>query len=229
MHTISIFGLKGGTGRTTLTMALASALVAQGRRVLVVDATDRATSGRAYTLTAWATRQHEDGTARNALEALPLTADGDLEEALARAARRGIDIALIDTEAWPNAHHPVAADTADLVLVPFLNWVEAETVSRRLEHAGETAPIFGVEAGADRDELRRRRALRSFGGPTLRTALPRSDVFARMPGMGRLDRLVAALDDPEAAKGQAWVAAQELATEVLWLLQGFALKPAVSD
>ena len=30
MHTISIFGLKGGTGRTTLTMALASALVAQG-------------------------------------------------------------------------------------------------------------------------------------------------------------------------------------------------------
>ena len=47
--------------------------------------------------------------------------------------------------------------------------------------------------------------------------------------MGRLDRLVAALDDPEAAKGQAWVAAQELATEVLWLLQGFALKPAVSD
>ena len=203
MHTISIFGLKGGTGRTTLTMALAAALVAKDRRVLVVDATDDARRGHDTSLAGWTERQREDGLADDALEALALAADDDLKDALARAARRGIDVALVDTEAWLNGHHPVAADTADLILVPFLGWVEAETISRRLEPAGETAPIFGVEVSADKDELRRRRALGHFGGPTLRTALPRSDVFARMPGMGRLDRHVAALDDPGAADAQA--------------------------
>ena len=39
MHVIALHAIAGGTGRTTLALALASAFAAQQRRVLVLDAT----------------------------------------------------------------------------------------------------------------------------------------------------------------------------------------------
>lgn len=42
MHTITFFGIKGGVGRTTATMALASGFLALGKRVAVMDCSDPA-------------------------------------------------------------------------------------------------------------------------------------------------------------------------------------------
>ena len=242
MHTITIFGLKGGTGRTTLTMALASALVAKGRRVLLVDATDESAMTRAGALLAWVACQREDGTAKDAVEARVLAADDDLEEVLARAARRGVDIALIDTDGHLNAHHSAAGGAADVVLVPFLGKLEAESVRDRLHHAGDTAPLFGIEVCMESHALRRRQAVDAFGGPVLMTALPRAGLFKRMQTTGRIDRLVADLDgpDPEGTAGapgyierdsirHAWARMQELATELSWLLEGYVLERAEID
>lgn len=41
MRTITLFANKGGSGRTVSTMALASGFLAQGRRVTVMDCSDR--------------------------------------------------------------------------------------------------------------------------------------------------------------------------------------------
>ncbi|WP_299845450.1 cellulose synthase operon protein YhjQ/BcsQ [uncultured Jannaschia sp.] len=234
MHTISIFGLKEGTGRSTLTMALAAALVAKNYRVLIVDATDGTTTRRDVSLEGWVAHQHRDGTAEDALEVCVPDSDDSLENLLTGAAWRGIGITLVDTGARLNAYHTALAQICDLVLVPFISEVDARAVTGQLTPAGDTAPLFGVEVCVSRNMLWRSRALESFGGVTLQTTLSRSDVFARMPGMGRLDRRVAALDDPEAedAPGlfeatdmrHAWTEAQELATEVVWMLKGYMLE-----
>lgn len=257
MHTITIFGMKGGTGRTILTMALASGLVAKGRRVAIMDTTDDADypascSHPAWmdcSHTAWAAKQHDDGISPETLRVVPVKTGADLADALARTRRSGAEIALIDTRAHLTPHHAAAAEKADLVLMPFIGWVEAETISANVEGAGDRAPIFGVNAGVKGDAVRCRHAASLFGGPMLHTAMPHSELLARMPVEGRIDRLVAALDDRESAGAQntrasgpakdipglaeieamrhAWVQVQELATEVLWMLQGQMLKPAL--
>ena len=240
MHTITIYGRKGGTGRTILTMALAAALVAKCRRVAIADATLDPMCPVSICHAPWVARQHAEGTPETSLAVFPVGPEDSLADALARARQRGAEIALIDTQASVTPHHYVAAEVTDLVLVPFIGRMEAETVGAHLGEAGERVPIFGVDVGVEGGAVRRRHVAALYGGPMLHSTLPRSELFMRMPAEGRLDRFVAALetpaDTPDApsfaateAMRRAWVAAQELATEVVWILEGQTLEPARVD
>lgn len=239
MHTITIFGLKGGSGRSMLTKVLAAALAAKGRRVAIVDTTREASRPTLTSHEAWAARCHAEGIDAGALTVLPVGDSGHLPDALAEARQRGAEIALIDTRACLTPHHAYAAMATDLVLVPFTGRLEAETVGAHLKEAGDRAPILGVNAGVGGDAARQRHAAELYRGPMLKTALPRSDLLATMPSLGRLDRLVSDLEDapvtdmneaPEVAEPEdmrlAWRQVQELATEVLWRLRGYRLQPA---
>ena len=198
MHIITIYGRKGGTGRSMLTKALAAALVAKGRRVAIADATQNAGYPNLTSHALWAARCHAEGISDATLSVFLVGDGGSLADALARARQRGAEIALIDTQARITPHHDVAARLTDLVLVPFIGRMEATTVGAHLGEAGDRAPIFGVDAGVQGGDVRRRHVAALYGGPMLRTALPRSELLMRMPAEGRLDRFVARLENPPA-------------------------------
>ncbi len=235
MHTITIFGLKGGTGRSMLTKALAAALVAKARRVAIFDATRDAVRSLQTSHAAWAARCHSEGIPEEDLEVIAVTDGRALSDGLVRARKRGVEIALIDTQAQPTCDHAVAADSADLVLVPFTGPMDAAAVGADPVDAGDQIPIFGVNAAVRGAVIPPWKTEKAYGGPILRTALPHSDLFARMPIEGRLDRIVASFDEeaegedrPGLAEAEdlrrAWVQVQDLATEVLWVLKGYRLE-----
>ena len=236
MHTITICGLKGGTGRSMLTKALAAALVAKARRVAIFDATRDAFRPLRTSHAAWAARCHAEGIHQENLEVIAVPDGRALSDGLVRARKRGLEIALIDTQAQLTCHHAVAADSADLVLMPFTGPMDAAAVGVDLVDAGDQTPIFGVSAAVRGTAISPWKTAKAYGGPILRTALPHSDLFARMPVEGRLDRIVASLDEeaededrPSLAEAEdlrrAWMQVQELATEVLWVLKGYRLEP----
>ena len=235
MHTITIFGLKGGTGRSMLTKALAAALVAKDRRVAIFDATGDAFRPLRTSHAAWAARCHAEDISEENLEVIAVADGRALADGLVRARKRGVEIALIDTQAQPTCHHAVAAVSADLVLMPFTGPLDAAAVGADVVDDGDQIPIFGVNTAVRGTVISPWKTAKAYGGPILRTALPQSDLFARMPEEGRLDRIVASLDEeaegedsPGLAEAEdlrrAWVQVQELATEVLWVLKGYRLE-----
>lgn len=120
MHVIAMHGIRGGTGRTTLALVLASALAVQQRRVLVLDAT------RPGHIPDW-TRVIQPG--RDPLSRrIRLARARDprqLERALPLARAAGFEVALIDTPGWPvEMQCPLvgaALRAADLVLLPIVH------------------------------------------------------------------------------------------------------------
>ena len=126
--------------------------------------------------------------------------------------------------------------------MPFIGRVEAKTLAANLEGAGDQASVFSVDAGVGGTAVRHLHVTELHGASMLHTALTRSDLLARMLMEGRLDRLVTPLDErdcdraPEAPgfaeardMRHAWTQVQELATEVLWMLQGYTLERARID
>ena len=95
MHVIAIHGVRGGSGRTALALVLASALAAQQRRVLVLDAT------RPGHIPDW-TRIAQGGRDRLSRRvSLARARDPrQLERALPLARAAGFELALIDTPGW---------------------------------------------------------------------------------------------------------------------------------
>ena len=103
---LALAGLKGGTGRTTLAVALAAEALARGRRTLLVDLDPRA-DAHAWALSA-------SGIAPTTVR-LPSTAPGQAERL--RGLALGHDLTVLDTPNDPEAL-AIAASVADFVLVP---------------------------------------------------------------------------------------------------------------
>ncbi len=236
MHTITMLGMKGGTGRTTVTMALAMAFVAKGRRVLIVDGTENGTERGhvevCVTLQRWQSLLVEDGLAEDALEIETFDADDALEDLLSRARRRGIDIVLFDTSNRRTDRLATCLEAADLILVPFLGLLEAEYSLNRIElSADRDISLFGVASALSHPAPTREEMVEALGAPVLQTTLPRAALFREMPNRGRLDRLVANLDKRESgltatlAMRDAWARTLDLTTEIEWVLKGQVLKP----
>lgn len=107
---ISVIQTKGGTGKTTTTMMVASALVSLGYNVLALD------SDRQRSAADWA----DDAGDGLGFEVLHVPTERTLHNALNRytADDYGLDFITVDTPPGSNSIVDAASRAADLVLVP---------------------------------------------------------------------------------------------------------------
>ena len=106
MQTLAVLSQKGGAGKTTLALHLASEAVAQGRRVLLLDLDPQGSA------VLWA---HARGDREPDVSPVHEAAMG---QELARARAEGYDLAVIDTAPHADRAALLAARAADLVVVP---------------------------------------------------------------------------------------------------------------
>lgn len=237
MHTITLFAPKGGTGRTTATMALASGFLAVGKRVLVMDATDQA-APKPYcpyptTLRKWHGAMSVCEIHSHRLGLTEVHTPAQVADGLALAASRGADIALIDTQTMPQAPQIEALTRSDLILTPATGPFEARRAVRGIAtYLAEPANLLGLVTGCRNgaDEVTDTRA--AFGNtPVLRTALPWAEALADLTLHGDIPGFVGALacseNDPGYARFReaqaAWAAVLALTCEVQWALDGLRL------
>ena len=109
MKIISILSQKGGSGKTTSTLALAGAAHAQGKTVVVLDIDPQAAA------TGWYTARKRSELPEG-LHVQPLQAV-QLEEVIEACRAQEVDLVLIDTP--PQSDNPAvqAAQLSDLVLI----------------------------------------------------------------------------------------------------------------
>jgi len=105
-HAIAMLGLKGGVGRTTVALWLASALARRKLKVVVVDADPQALA------TTWCRTHPVDG-----VTVVPLEAGRDLATTVQDLGPT-CDVVLVDCPPAPEATSERAAGCADLVLAP---------------------------------------------------------------------------------------------------------------
>jgi chromosome partitioning protein len=147
MKTIALISQKGGPGKTTLALALATQAAKKGLTSLIIDLDPQATACK------WSDRRKSDS---------PLVIDAQparLASALEKAKEGGIEIAFIDTPAKSEQSSLAAAKAADLVLIPCRPQAyDLETVPNTLELlkvAGQTpalAVLTQVPAYGNRHE-----------------------------------------------------------------------------
>ena len=157
MQTIALIAQKGGTGKTTLALALAVAAEQAGRTTVVIDLDPQATACK------WADRRDAD---------TPIVVDAQparLSKALEKAMQGGINLAIIDTPARSEQAALAAAKSANLIIIPCRPQIyDLETVpnSRELITLAGDIPtlviLIAVPArGARGDQARH--ALTGFG------------------------------------------------------------------
>ena len=106
MHVRAVIAQKGGTGKTTLSIAVAVAAASAGRSVAIVDLDPQATASN------WSDRRASDAPV--VISAQP----SRLPHALDAVAERGADLVVIDTAPRAEQGALATARAADLVLVP---------------------------------------------------------------------------------------------------------------
>lgn len=106
MRKLGFIARKGGSGKTTLCLNVACALVAAGQTAVVLDLDDQGSC------IAW-----DDARAQDAPVVVPATA-GAVPRLLAGAAARQVDWVLCDTPAVVDAPAHAVAEQVDLVLIP---------------------------------------------------------------------------------------------------------------
>lgn len=140
MKIVAVAINKGGTGKTTASKSLATAAVAAGFNVLVLDMDSQENARK------WGTRRKE----RNPYKILPLvkfTTETSLPDELEQAKSAGCDLVVIDTPPGRSPESVAAVESADLVLIP----VEADDQdsfdgipkTARLARSSDT-PAFGI-------------------------------------------------------------------------------------
>lgn len=107
MRTIAIISQKGGAGKTTLAVHLATAAMKSGLSVLVIDTDPQATASR------WS--QWRQGREPDVVDC---GAPSLLAAKLAKAAELGADVCIIDSPPHADLMARQAAKLADLVLIP---------------------------------------------------------------------------------------------------------------
>jgi chromosome partitioning protein len=106
MRVVSILSQKGGAGKTTLAVHLATAATLAGFEAAIVDLDQQATAE------AWG--DWREGEPPEVISAKPAT----LARELAKMERVGADFIVIDTPGAADAAARQAADVADLILIP---------------------------------------------------------------------------------------------------------------
>ena len=133
MKVVSVIAQKGGTGKTTLSLAMACAAAADGLSAVVVDLDPQATAS------SWGDRRRSGPPV--VLPAQP----SRLARILEAAAGQCVDLAVVDTAPRVEQSAVAAARAADLVAVPFRPAVyDLETVAATLDVVKAVAPDVAV-------------------------------------------------------------------------------------
>ena len=166
MKTVSVVAQKGGTGKTTLCLAVACAAVRDGLTAAVVDLDPQATAA------SWGDRRAAQ---------LPVVLPAQpprLARVLDAAAGQGVDLAVVDTAPRVEQSAVAAARAADLVVVPCRPAVyDLETVAATLDLVRAVAPdtrflcvLNGVPPRGPR-QPQARRLLHDLGVPVCAASL----------------------------------------------------------
>lgn len=188
MVTISLSNLKGGVGKSTLSINLATCLQRAGHRVLLVDADPQGTCS------AWAARGADLGHDGPPVVAIVGTA---LRRDLPKVAA-GFDVVVIDSPPRMGAEARCAMLAADLVIVPVTPgaadiWAARETIAVLEEACALRPELRAVVAlnRADRTMLARMasKAIDDLGVPSLDVAIAQRVAFgeATLAGQGVVD------------------------------------------
>ncbi|MDE0371612.1 MAG: ParA family protein, partial [Rhodospirillales bacterium] len=122
MKTIAFVCQKGGTGKTTLAISLATEAMATGRSVAVVDLDPQASACE------WSDLRGEEAPA--VIDAQPAR----VEAVVRRARDHGLDLLLIDTAGRTEQAALAGARVADLVLIPLQpSVVDLKTVKASID------------------------------------------------------------------------------------------------
>lgn len=194
---LALAGLKGGTGRTTLAVALASEARARGRRTLLVDLDPRA-DAHAWSLMA--------GFEAPPTLTLPGAPAGQAERI--RALSFGHDLTVVDTPSDPEVLATVL-EVAELVLLPCRPspldaWAAAEVVEACLCARQSTNPRLQFAIVPNAVDHRTTigsalpRDLRALGLPVLDARVGRRIVHAEAMAHGS----TACIDDPDSPAAQ---------------------------
>lgn len=124
MQVITIVQTKGGSGKTTTAMLLASAALDAGRRITLIDGDVNAQLGRwrdSFELAAWETVKKPVWPEALSIMSPPETVDG-LLALLEEEEAKGVDLVVIDTR--PGTH----TDTEDFCLISDMVLIPARPV-----------------------------------------------------------------------------------------------------
>lgn len=133
MYVIAIIGQKGGTGKTTVAVALAAQAAKSGQTVALIDTDQQANAAN------WKDRRKADDMAVLAVPA------ARLPQTLEAARKSGADFAIIDSPGKNDSALIAAARAADLVLIPSherLFAIETLATVRDLLHGAGNPPAF---------------------------------------------------------------------------------------
>ena len=135
MNTIAIIGQKGGTGKTTVAVALAVTAARAGETVVILDL-DPQTNAEG-----WANRREDDNPTVVAVR------PGRLRQAVEAAQAGGADLILIDTPGKNDTAATEAAKLADLALIPsrpLIFDMDTLTATRNIIRAAGDPPAYVV-------------------------------------------------------------------------------------
>lgn len=242
MSVITFLAPKGGAGRTTAIMALASAIVdTGGYRPLVIDASREITGcRRESTLSIWHRVMQRCGVKKDQLEYRQV----ETREQLARIIRAEADKPLlmrspilIDTSAHLNDLDLAAAYHTDMIVSPFMDPLTAQRISVALDPLDIRKPVYGLRCGPAFEEDADRAVSAAFSaGRLFQHGLPESDVLSEIsvgghiPDMCFRDSMEHAREpltpEARAAVQQANATHNELrrlTNEVMLALDGYAI------
>ena len=176
MKVITFASLKGGSGKTTLSIHLAHSIALAGKRVLLIDADPQGSAS------AWVNAREDSslfpviGMARNSLHR-------DLPELL-----KGYDYGVIDTPPRVSALARSAILAADLVVIPvqpssFDTWAASETVEVVQEAIGfkpDLKAVFVISRKVTGTAIGRAiaAALKDYQLPILKASISQRTKFA---------------------------------------------------
>ncbi len=245
MQTISFLSPKGGAGRTTAVMALASALIERREfPPLVIDATPEArrNHGSETTLNRWRQQMLRCGVSRDKLTVRQATSPQELTEIIeAETVQRfpNFTTVLIDTGGRLDDLSLTAAAHSDLIIAPFMDALTAQRISEVLDdvNLGET-PLYGLKCGDACNDAERRAISAAFtAGRLLLHGIPFSPLLADISDGGHLLSMYIALTsdyahyplgDPARAPVSGFIKVRseinQLADEIYLAFDGYELR-----
>lgn len=220
MKIITFFAPGSGCGRTTAVLAITSAMLDAGMRVLVLEITD--SSERPTRLQDWADRMAQAGFGPDRIMVSTVVDHDSLVRQLALADENGVDFVLVDTPGSTTEVVQDALDSSTLVVFPVTGVMQAYfshvAIIRNLRYPAHVYGLVSDVEDWDEEQVFR-------GGfldmPVLETALPHRKLFQHQ--IKKHDLFQGAHEWE--ADSQACAAARDLGEELRKLADDVAQRP----
>jgi chromosome partitioning protein len=183
MQVWSVISQKGGAGKTTLCLFLASIAAARGRDSLLIDLDPQRSAGR------WSDILQVEDSRPDIVAGL----HDRLGDMLKQAREHGTELAIVDTPPKIDRAALLAADAADVILVPTRGGVldlhalrDTVELLRLGKCAHKAVVVLNAMPAGEGEVDKIRTEVRGFGLPLLTATLADRDWFARKLRSGDL-------------------------------------------